>query len=85
LLKGRYRGQIIKKEGYIREAFRRHHDCVFWRLFCFLGGCIKSGMSKDNKKDFGKIEAHRNSFLLNLISIGGLYMGKHIRLCQPSS
>jgi hypothetical protein len=39
LLKGRYRWQIIKKEGYIREAFRGHYDCVFWGSFSFLGVC----------------------------------------------
>jgi hypothetical protein len=52
---GRYRGQIIKKEGYIREAFKGHHDCVFWGSFLFLRGYLKNLVSKDNKKDFGTV------------------------------
>jgi hypothetical protein len=42
------------------------------RVFLFLGDYLKSSLSKDNKKDFGKIETHRGSFLLNPLSTGVL-------------
>jgi hypothetical protein len=33
-------------------------------VFLFLSGCLKSGMSKDNKKDFGKMVADNKKEVL---------------------
>jgi hypothetical protein len=43
------------------------------RVFLFLSGSLKSGLSKDNKKDFCKIEAHRDISLLLLSLIAKSY------------